>query len=192
MAVTDGPDAALLLVDRLLAFDHATRTADGRGPRRRGRPWLGRRDGPRAARCRGRRGGVRRRPSGPGGRRLLAPRRRGRTSPLIVACQDAIRAGDAYQLCLTNSAQARTDADPLAVHLRLRRASPAPHAGYLRIAGDVLVSSSPEQFLRVDGRRTRPHHARSRARARAARPSPPTSSCGPSWRRARRSAPRTS
>lgn len=72
----------------------------------------------------------------------------------IAACQDAIRAGDAYQLCLTNTAEAHTAADPLAVHLRLRRTSPAHHAGFLRIAGETLVSSSPEQFLHVapDGR----------------------------------------
>ncbi|AAT89082.1 anthranilate synthase [Leifsonia xyli subsp. xyli] len=78
---------------------------------------------------------------------------------LLDACQSAIHAGDAYQLCLTNTATAQTSADPLAVHLRLRRESPAPHAGFLRIGGETLVSSSPEQFLRVepDGRvRTKP------------------------------------
>ncbi|GAB3577713.1 hypothetical protein GCM10027406_12660 [Leifsonia lichenia] len=68
---------------------------------------------------------------------------------MIRSCQDSIRAGDAYQLCLTNRADARSAADPLAVHLRLRTASPAHHAGFLRIAGTTLVSSSPEQFLAV-------------------------------------------
>jgi anthranilate synthase component 1 len=68
---------------------------------------------------------------------------------MIAACQDAIRAGDAYQLCLTNTATATFAADPLAVHLRLRRDSPAHHGGFLRIAGEALVSSSPEQFLLV-------------------------------------------
>jgi anthranilate synthase component 1 len=68
---------------------------------------------------------------------------------MIASCQDAIRNGDAYQLCLTNSAAARSDADPLAVHLRLREASPAHHGGFLRVAGESLVSSSPEQFLAV-------------------------------------------
>ncbi len=78
---------------------------------------------------------------------------------MIAACQEAIRAGDAYQLCLTNTATARTGADPLAVHLRLRRRSPSHHAGLLRIGGETLVSSSPEQFLLVtaDGAvRTKP------------------------------------
>lgn len=78
---------------------------------------------------------------------------------LIERCLGAIHDGDAYQLCLTNLATARSAADPLAVHLRLRATSPAHHAGFLRIAGETLVSSSPEQFLEVTaaGRvRTRP------------------------------------
>lgn len=68
---------------------------------------------------------------------------------MIRSCQESIRAGDAYQLCLTNCAEAVSSADPLAVHLRLRTASPAHHAGFLRIAGTTLVSSSPEQFIAV-------------------------------------------
>ncbi|MFF1879045.1 aminodeoxychorismate synthase component I [Leifsonia sp. NPDC058230] len=78
---------------------------------------------------------------------------------LIADCQDAIRRGDAYQLCLTNMATAHLDLDALSVHLRLRAASPAHHGGLVRIAGTALVSSSPEQFLAVtaDGRvRTKP------------------------------------
>ncbi|MGO4535398.1 anthranilate synthase component I family protein [Leifsonia sp. 2MCAF36] len=151
-------DAALLLVDRLLAFDHAARRvtvvapADGDGDAWTGAVLLALKDSAGAA------------PAYEAAHPIppaTAAWRHDDASYLaaIVSCQDSIRAGDAYQLCLTNRAQARTDADPLAVHLRLRRASPAPHAGFLRIGGEVLVSSSPEQFLRVeaDGRvRTRP------------------------------------
>ncbi|WP_223690404.1 aminodeoxychorismate synthase component I [Leifsonia poae] len=78
---------------------------------------------------------------------------------LLRSCQESIRAGDAYQLCLTNRASARVDRDPLAVHLRLREASPAHHGGLVRINGVSLVSSSPEQFLSLtaNGRiRTKP------------------------------------
>jgi anthranilate synthase component 1 len=73
---------------------------------------------------------------------------------LIRSCQESIRRGDAYQLCLTNEATAAVDRDALALHLRLRAASPAHHGGFLRIAGTSLVSSSPERFLSVtaDGR----------------------------------------
>ncbi|MEV8215516.1 aminodeoxychorismate synthase component I [Leifsonia sp. NPDC077715] len=148
------PDAALLFVDRLIAFDHATRTVDlvaVDAPD--SRAWVR----TTTSRLRTAAGAARAHevdhpvPAAAATWRHDAPA----YLALIAACQDAIRAGDAYQLCLTNRVRGRTAADPLAVHLRLRRASPAPYAGFLRIGGDVLVSSSPEEFLRIDGRRVR-------------------------------------
>ncbi|MFF1574536.1 aminodeoxychorismate synthase component I [Leifsonia sp. NPDC058292] len=68
---------------------------------------------------------------------------------LIAECQESIKRGDAYQLCLTDEASASVDRDALAVHLRLRAASPAHHAGFVRIGDTALVSSSPERFLAV-------------------------------------------
>jgi len=68
---------------------------------------------------------------------------------MIAQCQEAIRAGDAYQLCLTNEASCDGEFDPLGVYLRLRAASPAHHGGLLRFGGVALVSASPEQFLSV-------------------------------------------
>jgi len=68
---------------------------------------------------------------------------------LIRSCQESIRQGDAYQLCLTNEATARVERDALALHLRLRTSSPAHHGGFLRISGTSLISSSPERFLSV-------------------------------------------
>jgi len=68
---------------------------------------------------------------------------------LIDRCREAIRAGDAYQLCLTNAATVPGRFDALAVHRRLRALSPAPHGGLLRLAESALVSASPERFLRV-------------------------------------------
>nr|WP_249776486.1 aminodeoxychorismate synthase component I [Leifsonia sp. C5G2] len=152
------PDAALLLVDRLLCVDHAAGTADLVAPDTPdGRAWLA---STAAALSTSEGAAAAYRAAHP----IPAATARWRHDDdaylaAIAACQDAIRAGDAYQLCLTNRAEARTEADPLAVHLRLRELSPAPHAGFVRVGGDVLVSSSPEQFLRVeaDGRvRTRP------------------------------------
>lgn len=70
---------------------------------------------------------------------------------MIAACQDSIRAGDAYLLCLTNTATVATSAEPLEVYRALRRASRARHGAYLR-AGDVTVlSASPELFLNIAG-----------------------------------------
>lgn len=69
---------------------------------------------------------------------------------LVEECRQAIRAGDAYQLCLTTRFTAPRPEDPLAVYRRLRRATPAHHGGYLRIGERQLLSASPEQFLHVD------------------------------------------
>lgn len=77
---------------------------------------------------------------------------------LIERCRDAIRAGDAYQLCLTTRFDVDADIEPIAAYARLRALSRTGRGAFVR-AGEVSVlSASPEQFLRVDGDvvRTRP------------------------------------
>ncbi|TFV99262.1 anthranilate synthase component I family protein [Leifsonia flava] len=68
---------------------------------------------------------------------------------LIEQCQQAIRRGDAYQLCLTNTITVDGRFDPLETYSRLRAASPTHHGGLLRFGDLALLSSSPEQFLHV-------------------------------------------
>lgn len=68
---------------------------------------------------------------------------------LIEKVQKHIAEGDVYQLCLTNQYEVIAKADPLRVFLELRETNPAPYAGYYRIDGVTLVSSSPEQFIKV-------------------------------------------
>ena len=77
---------------------------------------------------------------------------------LIERCRDAIRAGEAYQLCLTTRFDVPGEHDPVAVYRRLREQTPAHHGGFIRIAGRALLSASPEQFLFTDRGRvvTRP------------------------------------
>lgn len=77
---------------------------------------------------------------------------------LIARCHDAIRAGDAYQLCLTTRFEVETSDPAAAVYARLRASSPAHHGGLVRIGGVSLLSASPEEFLSVRGGivRTRP------------------------------------
>ena len=70
---------------------------------------------------------------------------------LIENCKEHIAKGDVYQLCLTNRLTVDTSSDPFAVFLKLRKSNPAPYSSYIRLGSLSLVSSSPEQFLRVSG-----------------------------------------
>jgi anthranilate synthase component 1 len=68
----------------------------------------------------------------------------------VAACQLAIVEGEAYQLCLTTEVAVDVRPDPLATWLELRRTSPSHHGGFLRIGEVSLLSTSPEQFLSLD------------------------------------------
>lgn len=70
---------------------------------------------------------------------------------LVERCRDLIRAGIAYQLCLTTRFTVPGDHDALAAYRRLRTATPAHHGGFVRIDGRALLSASPEQFLHAAG-----------------------------------------
>ncbi|MEQ7005057.1 aminodeoxychorismate synthase component I [Actinopolymorpha sp. B17G11] len=76
----------------------------------------------------------------------------------IETCLDRLRAGESYEICLTNSVELPCDADPWLLYRRLRRINPAPYATYLRLGDAHVLSASPERFLTVDAER----HAESR------------------------------
>lgn len=96
---------------------------------------------------------------------------------LVERCREAIRVGDAYQLCLTTRFTVEDAPDPVQAYLRLRAASPAHHGGFIRVGAHALLSASPEQFLHVSGgvartrpiKGTRPRGATAEADARLAR-----------------------
>jgi aminodeoxychorismate synthase component I len=77
---------------------------------------------------------------------------------LVGRAKDYIAAGDIYQVNLTRTLSASWPEDPAAFYPRLRRASPAPYACFLRLGDTAVLSASPECFLQIDGRRimTRP------------------------------------
>ncbi len=78
---------------------------------------------------------------------------------LIGDCRSAIRAGDAYQLCLTTRFTVEDPMiDPVQTYLRLRTATPAHHGGFIRSGRMALLSASPERFLEARDAtvRTRP------------------------------------
>jgi aminodeoxychorismate synthase component I len=72
---------------------------------------------------------------------------------MIKRAQRYIQVGDVYQVCLTNEITAETNRGPLAVFLGLRNSNPAPYSAYLKLGDLAVVSSSPEQFIRVSADR---------------------------------------
>jgi para-aminobenzoate synthetase component 1 len=175
----DGPAAAAFLrVERLLAFDHASSAVWAVA--RAGDAWPDDVEGDLAGICPEPRDPDPAAPVGTGDPDpAAAPTWRHDDDAylaLIRSCQESIRRGDAYQLCLTNTARVPGRVDPVRVHLALRALSPTHHGGFLRVGGTVLVSASPERFVEVDAdgtlrtlpiKGTRPRHADAAADARA-------------------------
>ena len=72
----------------------------------------------------------------------------------VETCLDRLRAGESYEICLTNTVELPLDAgEPFETYLRLRRLNPAPYAAYLRLGDAHVLSASPERFLTVDAGR---------------------------------------
>jgi para-aminobenzoate synthetase component I len=71
---------------------------------------------------------------------------------------DYIRAGDVFQVNLSQRLGATWGGDAFALYARLREASPAPFMALIRLGGADVVSASPERFISVHGDRieTRP------------------------------------
>jgi anthranilate synthase component I len=71
----------------------------------------------------------------------------------VRAAKDFIRAGDAYQIVLSQRAERRTDVSGLALYRALRRINPSPYHFLLELGDVSLVGSSPETLVKLDGNR---------------------------------------
>jgi para-aminobenzoate synthetase component 1 len=76
----------------------------------------------------------------------------------ISAAKEYIAAGDIYQVNLSQRFVTEAHILPFPLYKRLRTINPAPFAGYLNLDGVNVLSSSPERFLRISGKKveTRP------------------------------------
>ncbi|MBX9578367.1 MAG: aminodeoxychorismate synthase component I [Chthoniobacterales bacterium] len=77
---------------------------------------------------------------------------------IVREAQREIALGNIYQICLAHRFQAACQTDPWPLYLSLRQHSPAPFAAYLQCGEETILSSSPECFLKMEGRHilTRP------------------------------------
>jgi para-aminobenzoate synthetase len=142
---SEQPDAAFVFADRALVYDHVSRCvyllalSDEDG-------WLGRtadflRDFAAAPST----------PPQPARVGSVQPRHsRSQYLKLVAACQEAITAGESYEVCLTNTVTWRGSVDPWDAYRFLRSESPAPFGALLRFGALSVLSTSPERFIRVD------------------------------------------
>jgi anthranilate synthase component 1 len=71
----------------------------------------------------------------------------------VVSAQDAIRAGEAFQIVLSQRAERPTSASALDLYRALRRVNPSPYLFLLELDELALIGSSPETLVKVTGRR---------------------------------------
>lgn len=76
----------------------------------------------------------------------------------VLKCKDYIRAGDIFQVVLSQRFAIKTDADPFDIYRMLRIVNPSPYNFFLKLDDMFLVGSSPELLVKSNGSRvvTRP------------------------------------
>lgn len=91
-------------------------------------------------------------------RPAIAAHQREQFCAAVRRAKEYIAAGDIYQVNLSQRFQTTIDAPAPEVYRVLRAANPAPYCAYLDIGEAQILSSSPECFLKIDGRQvvTRP------------------------------------
>jgi anthranilate synthase component 1 len=135
------PESRFVVADVLIRFDHALGTAEVI----RGNPdevaSLLARPVPRLPRANGRRGFARRTPG------------RDNYEASVREAKDHIRAGDVFQVVISQRAERPTSASALDLYRALRRVNPSPYLFLLELDGLALIGSSPETLVKCDGRR---------------------------------------
>ncbi|MFX3633480.1 MAG: anthranilate synthase component I [Candidatus Pristimantibacillus sp.] len=69
----------------------------------------------------------------------------------VEKSKEYIRAGDIFQVVLSQRFSIETDIDPLHVYRVLRTMNPSPYMYYLKMDDEVIVGTSPEALVKVNG-----------------------------------------
>ena len=66
--------------------------------------------------------------------------------------KEYIRAGDIFQVAISQRFAAKTDADPFEIYRALRVVNPSPYMYFLKLGDMAVAGSSPEMLVKVQGR----------------------------------------
>ncbi len=95
---------------------------------------------------------LQRRPRQAGALRIRSNFRRSAYLAAVRKAKRYIRAGDIFQVVLSQRWAARTSADPFGIYRALRALNPSPYMYFLRLGEVAVVGSSPEMLVKVQGR----------------------------------------
>jgi anthranilate synthase component 1 len=70
----------------------------------------------------------------------------------VRKAKEYIRAGDIFQVVISQRFSARTSATPFSIYRQLRAVNPSPYLFYLQMNDIAVVGSSPEMLVKVQGR----------------------------------------
>src|SRR5262249_20861600 len=70
----------------------------------------------------------------------------------VRKAKEYIRAGDIFQVVISQRFSAKTQAPPFEIYRQLRALNPSPYLFYLQMNDVAVVGSSPEMLVKVQGR----------------------------------------
>jgi anthranilate synthase component I len=76
---------------------------------------------------------------------------------MIERAREYIRAGDIFQVVLSQRVEVETGAHPFTLYRALRTVNPSPFMFYLQLGEEQIVGASPEALVRLDGRELTTH-----------------------------------
>lgn len=148
------PDIWFVLVERSVVIDHVASALYIQTLRENDRKWLASTKFSLARLCRDEAVPAIPQPASEIIATLLSEPQKSEYCQKVEQCQDYLRSGSSYELCLTDQTHIRSSEDPWPVYCRLRSHNPAPFGAYLDLAAPVpgahgitVLSSSPERFL---------------------------------------------
>ncbi|NUO07446.1 MAG: anthranilate synthase component I [Candidatus Brocadia sp.] len=71
----------------------------------------------------------------------------------VDRCKEYIRAGDVFQVVISQRFKTLTHADPFSIYRVLRAINPSPYMFYLKMNSVKLIGSSPEVMVKVEGKK---------------------------------------